>query len=101
MRRRPSRPALAPVSSPAAVAAAAGPSSARSYSQPHAHAHARSASFVGSGGSSSGSFGRAGAEAMQNEFGKYAEDDDEDYDDVFGKANGTGEVLWFRTWRWC
>lgn len=27
---------------------------------------------------------------MNSEFGKYAEDDDEDYEDVFGKANGNG-----------
>lgn len=30
----------------------------------------------------------------QSEFGKYAEDDDdEDYDDVFGKPNGSCEDL--------
>jgi hypothetical protein len=27
----------------------------------------------------------------QAEFGKYTEEDDEDYEDVFGKPNGTGE----------
>lgn len=52
--------------------------------------HSRSASLatpVGNGGS----FGRAEAKKLQNqaEFGKYAEDDDEDYEDVFGKPNGT------------
>lgn len=27
-----------------------------------------------------------------SEFDKYAEEDDEDYEDVFGKANGTGAL---------
>lgn len=50
--------------------------------------HARSTSF---GNNLSGSMGQAEARKMLNrqEFGKYAEDDDEDYDDVFGKPNGT------------
>ncbi|KAG7088758.1 hypothetical protein E1B28_012724 [Marasmius oreades] len=55
--------------------------------------HTRSFSFVssGSGGSGGGSMGRAEARRMMNvaEFDKYAEDDDEDYEDVFGKLNGT------------
>jgi hypothetical protein len=53
--------------------------------------HSRSSSFVGSGSSASGSFGRAEAKraASHAEFGKYAEDDDEDYDDIFGKPGGT------------
>ncbi|KZT69616.1 Pkinase-domain-containing protein [Daedalea quercina L-15889] len=74
-----SRPGLSPVVSNPPLA---GPSSARS-------AHSRSSSFVGPSGS--GSFGRAESKRFpsQPEFGKYAEDDDEDYDDVFGKANGT------------
>lgn len=29
------------------------------------------------------------------EFNKYAEDDDEDYDDVFGKPNGSCACLFF------
>lgn len=43
---------------------------------------------------SGGSVGRAEARRIQNvaEFGKYAEDDDEDYEDVFGKPNGTSEL---------
>ncbi|TFY76873.1 hypothetical protein EWM64_g7138, partial [Hericium alpestre] len=48
----------------------------------------RSGSFVGS---ANGSFGRAEARRVysQRVFGKYAEDDnDEDYDDVFGKPSG-------------
>jgi hypothetical protein len=64
-----------------------GPASAtaRSYSNPiTSHGHTRAAS-------SGGSFGRAEAEARLTEFDKYAEDEDEDYDDLFGKANGTGE----------
>ncbi|KAG1822659.1 uncharacterized protein BJ212DRAFT_1444950 [Suillus subaureus] len=53
--------------------------------------HSRSSSFVGSGSSASGSFGRVEAKraASHAEFGKYAEDDDEDYDDIFGKPGGT------------
>ncbi|KAF9265314.1 hypothetical protein L218DRAFT_957501 [Marasmius fiardii PR-910] len=55
--------------------------------------HTRSFSFVssGSGGSGGGSMGRAEARVMMNasEFDKYTEDDDEDYEDVFGKPNGT------------
>jgi hypothetical protein len=67
-----------------------------------AHAHARSGSMSsapsasGAGaGSGSGSFGRNEAKkaAHQAEFGKYAEDDEEDYEDVFGKVNATCE--WF------
>ena len=52
--------------------------------------HTRSASLAGSIGGG-GSFGRAEARKLQNqtEFGKYAEDDDENYEDVFGKLNGT------------
>ena len=59
---------------------------------PH-HARSSSSSYAGP---SSGSFGRSEARRLhsQPEFGKYAEDDDEDYDDVFGKpANGTGMFL--------
>lgn len=52
-----------------------------------ARSHSRSPSFAGS---SSGSFGRSEAQKLTNqEFNKYAEDDDEDYDDVFGKPNGS------------
>ncbi|KAH9831359.1 kinase-like protein [Rhodofomes roseus] len=74
-----SRPGLSPV---VATPPLAGPSSSRG-------AHSRSSSFIGPSGS--GSFGRAESRRYpsQPEFGKYAEDDDEDYDDVFGKANGT------------
>jgi hypothetical protein len=48
----------------------------------------------------SGSFGKAELQRMQNqaEFGKYAETDDEDYDDVFGKSNGSSECVW-RFWK--
>lgn len=66
-----------------------GPSASGS-STPH-HSRSSSSSYVGP---SSGSFGRTEAKrlASQPEFGKYAEEDDEDYDDIFGKpANGTGE----------
>ncbi|KAF8558280.1 kinase-like protein [Imleria badia] len=76
--RKPSRPSLSP-----AGANGPPPGSLRS--------HSRSSSFVGSGSSSSGSFGRSEAKrvASSHEFDKYAEEDDEDYDDVFGKVNGT------------
>ncbi|KAF9005467.1 hypothetical protein BDQ17DRAFT_1353150 [Cyathus striatus] len=45
--------------------------------------HSRSGSFA------SGSFGRAEAKKVRHEFGKYTEDDEEDYEDVFGKPSGT------------
>ena len=52
-----------------------------------ARSHSRSPSYAGS---SSGSFGRSEARrSTSQEFNKYAEDDDEDYDDVFGKPNGS------------
>lgn len=73
---RRSRPSLSPIVSPGP--ASSGPASAR--------AHSRSSSFVGA---NSDSFGREQAKRLQSDFGKYAEDDDEDYEDVFGKANGT------------
>ncbi|KAG6335620.1 hypothetical protein ID866_3477 [Astraeus odoratus] len=54
----------------------------------HTRSHSRSSSFVGSSGS--GSFGRSEARraASSHEFDKYAEEDNEDYDDVFGKVGG-------------
>ncbi|KAI0927507.1 hypothetical protein AcV5_008028 [Taiwanofungus camphoratus] len=75
---RRSRPSLSPVISGSGLPS--GPSGGRS--------HTRSSSAVGT---DSRSFGRADSRRFpsQPEFGKYAEDDDEDYDDVFGKANGT------------
>lgn len=57
--------------------------------------HPRSSSFVvpppASGGS--GSFGRSEAKRVnsQSEFEKYTEDDDDDYEDVFGKPNGSSK----------
>lgn len=84
--RTSSRPALSPITAPAA--ASFGPASATS---PHIN-QPRSASLAGPLGSG-GSFGRAEARRLHNqtEFGKYTEDDEEDYEDVFGKLNGTGE----------
>jgi hypothetical protein len=56
-----------------------------------ARSHSRSPSFAGS---SSGSLGKSDARRLASqEFNKYAEDDDEDYDDVFGKPNGSCECL--------
>ena len=53
--------------------------------------HSRSPSLAGS---ASGSIGKSDARRLANsEFNKYAEDDDEDYDDVFGKPNGS--CAWF------
>ncbi|KAJ7037780.1 hypothetical protein C8F04DRAFT_1393450 [Mycena alexandri] len=53
--------------------------------------HSRSSSFAGTSVGIGGSVGRAEARRLLNEteFGKYAEEDDEDYEDVFGKPNGT------------
>ena len=78
--RKPSRPSISPLGS-------LGPSSASSYS------HSRSGSLTTPAGSS-GSFGYAEAKKLQNqtEFGKYTEDDEEDYEDVFGKPNATCEL---------
>lgn len=53
--------------------------------------HGRSLSFAGAGGPS-----REDAKRIhsQPEIRKYAEDDeDEDYDDIFGKPTGTGEFV--------
>lgn len=87
---RPSLSPLAPTSS--ALYSGSQPLSASSAVRSHSHSHSRSSSLVGS---ANGSFGKEGAgklkghsDLMQDEFGKYAEDDDEDYDDVFGKPNG-------------
>ncbi|KAJ7070151.1 hypothetical protein C8F01DRAFT_1115466 [Mycena amicta] len=56
--------------------------------------HSRSTSFTGAGGGVGigGSMGRADARRVLNEqeFGKYQEEEDEDYEDVFGKVNGAG-----------
>ncbi len=55
--------------------------------------HSRSPSLAGS---SSGSFGKSEARRLaSSEFDKYAEDDDEDYDDVFGKPNGSCARFFF------
>ena len=77
--RRPSRPSLNPLPSP-------GPSS-----NPTSRGHSRSSSFASP--PNGGSFGRADARRLhsQPEFIKYTEDDEEDYDDIFGKPNGTCE----------
>lgn len=69
------------------------PLSASPFTAPlhHARSHSRSPSFAGS---SSGSFGKSDARRLANqEFNKYTEDDDEDYDDVFGKPNGSCACL--------
>lgn len=76
---RSSRPSLNPTLSP-------GPSSGLSSPR----LHARSSSFAGSNG---GPSPREESKRVysQPEFIKYTENEEEDYDDVFGKASGTGE----------
>ncbi len=69
---RRSRPSLSVM----AVGSTSGPASAR--------AHSRSSSFIGND-----SFGREQARRLQKDLDKYADDEDEDYEDVFGKTNGT------------
>ena len=62
-----------------------------SFGPASASVHSRSASLAGT----NGSFGRAEARRTQSqaEFEKYTEEDDEDYEDVFGKLNGTSQCL--------
>ncbi|KAF8208416.1 hypothetical protein K438DRAFT_1812186 [Mycena galopus ATCC 62051] len=96
---KPTRPPLSPL---VTVSPVAGPTSA---ANPRANtnsgsispvppsmrlSHSRSSSFAGTSVGIGGSVGRAEARRMLNEveFGKYAEEDDEDYEDVFGKPNG-------------
>ncbi|KAF8631040.1 hypothetical protein AX15_002648 [Amanita polypyramis BW_CC] len=59
---------------------------------PAVFGHSRSSSTTGSG-----SFGRSEAHQLQSqtdlEFEKYAEEEDEDYDDVFGRPNGTNQAM--------
>ncbi|KAG6902525.1 hypothetical protein C0995_015343 [Termitomyces sp. Mi166 len=77
--RRPSRPALTPITP-------AGPSFG-SNSAVAQGSHSRSSSLTPG---SAGSFGRVEARRAQEQaFGKYAEDDDDNYEDVFGKLNGS------------
>ena len=83
--RKPPRPSLSPI-----ILASSGPSQG-----PHSasfQSHSRSPSVVGPLGSAA-SLGRAEARRIHShaEFGKYTEKDDEDYEDVFGKPNGSGE----------
>ncbi|KAF8073920.1 hypothetical protein FPV67DRAFT_1479798 [Lyophyllum atratum] len=80
--RKPSRPALNPITAPST--ASFGPASAVPQGS-----HSRSSSLAATP-NSGGSFGRAEARRIQNQtFGKYTEEDDEDYEDVFGKLNGS------------
>ncbi|KAJ7163077.1 hypothetical protein C8R46DRAFT_1281413 [Mycena filopes] len=97
---KPSRPPLSPLVTASPIT---GPASAL---DPRTHnnsgsvspvpaslrlSHSRSSSFAGTSVGIGGSVGRAEARRLLNEteFGKYAEEDDEDYEDVFGKPNGT------------
>ena len=75
------RPSITPLA-PKLGSSASGP----------ARTHARSASLAGS-------FGRAEAARVTSnpsEFDKFAEDDDEDYEDVFGKLSNAGEYFLLR-----
>jgi len=87
--KKASRSALGPITPPGI--SPFGPNANRS-------AHSRSSSFVGPGSSNnSGSFGRSEAKRInsQTEFDKYTEEDDEDYEDVFGKPNGNRKLTFF------
>jgi hypothetical protein len=78
--KKKSRPSISPI----VAVPASGSQATRS-------PHIRSSSFVGSF-SNSGSFGRSEAKKINSdEFEKYTETDDEDYEDVFGKLNGTSK----------
>lgn len=86
--RKTSRPSISPIGT-------LGHSSSNS--------HARSGSITSTplGSSGSGSFGRSEAKKAQNqaELGKYTEDDDDDdYEDVFGKPNASCEFTFLRSW---
>ncbi|KAF8895111.1 hypothetical protein BD779DRAFT_1497502 [Infundibulicybe gibba] len=83
--KKPPRQSLSPVSSGSPFLPSSG--SGRG-------SHSRSSSLATAFNNGGGSFGRSEARRVQSqgEFDKYAEDDDEDYEDVFGKANGTGEI---------
>ena len=61
----------------------------RSSSASRPQMHSRSSSFTNS-------MGRAEAlrVVQSQEFDKYAEDDDEDYDDLFGKSTEPGQLFW-------
>ncbi|KAF4577422.1 hypothetical protein EYR36_005410 [Pleurotus pulmonarius] len=90
LERKPSRPSLSQIPSHPSH----GPASARATSS-HSRSSSHMGSFANGGGSGpsseAGSMGR-GEGRRQHEmgvFGKYAEDEEEDYEDVFGKANGT------------
>lgn len=89
-----SRPALAPIlPSPSLIPGPQSASASLRSSGLHNSSHSRASSFVGPYSSgSTGSMGRAeGSRTAQSatEFHKYTEADDEDYEDVFGKPNGT------------
>ncbi|KAF9525506.1 hypothetical protein CPB83DRAFT_859376 [Crepidotus variabilis] len=83
--RKPSRSSISPRGSLGPTGG--GPMSASATSG----GHNRSGSLAGT----NGSFGKSEFQKQQAEFGKYAEDDEEDYDDVFGKpgANATGHAI--------
>lgn len=79
--RRP-RPSLSPISM-SSTGSPLGPLSAS------ARPHSRSSSFAGSLGRS-----ESKQVASRAEFGKYAESEDEDYDDIFlAKTNGTSRYI--------
>lgn len=86
-------PGLQRKSSRQSVKLSAG-SSTSSFGPSPGVSHSRTTSIAGSI-TNGGSFGRAEARRLQSqtEFGKYAENDDDDYEDVFGKVSGTGQLL--------
>lgn len=90
--RKSSRPSLSPIGTPSGPSFGPASASARG-------SHSRSSSLAGTFNSGSGSFGRAEARRAQNqnqaEFEKYTEEDDENYEDVFGKPNGSSKCFHF------
>src|ERR1700722_16946861 len=79
-----SRPPSSPSLSSLSISSGSG--SARS-------THSRSSAF-GKSFTNGGSFGKADSKRLSTqEFGKYTESNEEDYEDVFGKPNGAGASL--------
>lgn len=80
--RKSSRPSISPRGTLAS-------SSGSGVVTPVSTGHHRSNSFA------NGSLGKADFQKQQAEFGKYAEDEEEDYEDVFGKPNASCEYANF------
>lgn len=82
--RKSSRPSISPHGTLAQTSGAGALTHVSSTSNPaSAPGHTRSGSFA------SNSYGIAEFKKQRAEFGKYTEDDEEDYDDVFAKPSNT------------